>query len=26
MKYEYKIVKGKLVGPGGPLQSAARKI
>jgi len=26
MKYEYKIIKGNLIGPGGPLQSAARKM
>ena len=26
MKYEYKIVKDKIVGPGGPMQSSARKM
>jgi len=26
MRYEYKIIKGNLVGPGGPMQSVARKI
>ena len=26
MRYEYKVVRDKIVGPGGPMQSSARKM